>query len=294
MYCLQIARVAWHAKLTDPPACLAFCADDFGDGERGSVTAGCWPRRRGVGGNMEVRLLGPVEIYADGSVVEVGPPQRRVVVAALAVDAGRVVTLRTLIDRVWDDPPPGARQALHAHMARIRQMLARAGPEVRLARRSAGYVLEIGAQWVDMLHFRDLLRRAAEPGISDEAQESLLDVALDLWQGEPLRCVDGQWAAQVREVLHRERLDASVAWARAMLRIGAVERVVARIHPLTLEYRTAEHLAATLLRALHAARRDAEALHWYDAFRRRLANTLGADPGLELREIHSVILGRKL
>jgi DNA-binding SARP family transcriptional activator len=213
--------------------------------------------------------------------------------AALAVDAGRHVTLQTLIDRIWDDPPTCARQALYAQIARIRQMLDRLGTDVRLVRRSGGYVLEIDAHRVDMLRFRDLLRRAAEPGLRDDAQAMLLDEALNLWQGEPLRGLDGQWAAQVREVLHRERLDASVAWARVMLRIGAAERVITRIHPLTGEYRTAEHLAATLLRALHAARRDAEALEWFHAFRRRLADTLGADPGPELREVHSVILGRR-
>lgn len=241
---------------------------------------------------MELRLLGPVEIYAGESLFDVGPPQRRAVAAALAIEAGRSVTPDALIDRIWDEPPPCARQALHAHIARIRHTFAELGPEVQLAYRSGGYVLEISAQQVDLLCFRDLLRRGSEPEISDTAAAALLEAALAMWHGEPLSGICGQWAARVREVLHRERLDGAVAWARAMLRLGEVERVVDAMHRLTVEYGSAEHLAAMLLRALHAAGRDAEALYWYDAFRRRLASTLGVDPGPEVREIYSVILGR--
>src|SRR5258708_37549239 len=75
-----------------------------------------------------------------------GPPQRRAVLAALAVDAARPVFRDTLIDRIWSGrAPEGAASALYAHINRIRRMLAAgaAGAEpVRLARRSGGDVLE--------------------------------------------------------------------------------------------------------------------------------------------------------
>ena len=51
---------------------------------------------------VEVRLLGPVEVLAGGRAVEPGPVQQRTVLAALAVDAGRLVPLEVLIDRVWE------------------------------------------------------------------------------------------------------------------------------------------------------------------------------------------------
>src|SRR5205085_1056256 len=49
-------------------------------------------------------------------------------------------------------------------------------------------------------------------------------------------------------------------------------------------------LEALLIRALHGAGRDAEALERYDIVRRRLADELGADPSPELRALHTAIL----
>jgi len=52
-----------------------------------------------AGAKVQFRLLGPMEVATSGQPVEVGPPQRCAVLAALAVDAGRPVTVETLIDR---------------------------------------------------------------------------------------------------------------------------------------------------------------------------------------------------
>ncbi|WP_245702437.1 AfsR/SARP family transcriptional regulator, partial [Streptomyces aurantiacus] len=71
---------------------------------------------------FQLRLLGPVELVVRERTVEIGPPQRRAVLAALAVDMGRPVAADVLIQRVWGvNPPDGARRALHAHIARLRR-----------------------------------------------------------------------------------------------------------------------------------------------------------------------------
>jgi hypothetical protein len=89
---------------------------------------------------VELRVLGPVELYVGDQVWEVGPPQRRHVLAALAVDAGRPVTTETLIDRVWDEAPDGARRALQVHLSNLRGLLERVSRQedapAGLARRS--------------------------------------------------------------------------------------------------------------------------------------------------------------
>src|SRR5262249_17186319 len=54
----------------------------------------------------EVRLLGPVEARSADRELEMGSPQQRAVLAALAVGAGRSVALGTLVDRVWGEAPP--------------------------------------------------------------------------------------------------------------------------------------------------------------------------------------------
>src|SRR5215468_4574599 len=99
----------------------------------------------GVGGAMDFRVLGPVEVWVGGDRVDAGPPQQRGVLAALLVDAGRAVPLQTLIDRVWGQTPPHqAREGLYAHIARIRRMLSTDGhPSCALVRRSGGYALDV-------------------------------------------------------------------------------------------------------------------------------------------------------
>ena len=73
---------------------------------------------------MEFRLFGEVEVVAAGRPLDVGTPRQQAVLAALIVDAGRPVTVETLVDRVWNDAPPTeARNVLYSHLSRIRQLL---------------------------------------------------------------------------------------------------------------------------------------------------------------------------
>ncbi|MFI1485405.1 AfsR/SARP family transcriptional regulator [Streptomyces sp. NPDC020747] len=245
---------------------------------------------------VELRLLGPVELSVRGRTAEVGPPQRRAVLAALAVDTGRPVAADVLVKRVWGtDPPDGARRALHAHIARIRRLCEQTGDagdvRLRLMRRSGGYVLEARPDHVDVLRFRQLVGRARAAGRTDEARAAaLLREALGLWHGEPLAGLGGQWAARVREAWRRQRVDAVVGWAHLELRVGDPVTVLGPLTELLGEYPLVEPLTEALMRALHATGRGAEALDCYATVRQRLAEELGADPGSGLREIHQAIL----
>src|SRR3954454_369713 len=106
-------------------------------------------------------MLGPVRLCAAGEVVELGPARQRAVLVALAVDAGRPVSVDTLIDRVWDDDPPGgARAGLYSYLTRLRRVLADAaagqpgGEEaVGIASRPGGFVLEVEPERVDLHRF---------------------------------------------------------------------------------------------------------------------------------------------
>jgi DNA-binding SARP family transcriptional activator/tetratricopeptide (TPR) repeat protein len=244
---------------------------------------------------VDVRLLGPVELSVRGRVAEVGPPQRRLVVAALAVDIGRPVAVDVVIERVWGaDAPDGARRAVHAHVARIRRVCEQAdgtGEEpLRLVRRSGGYLLEARPDQVDVYRFRQLVDRAQAAGQTDRARASLLRQALVLWRGEPLAGLNGQWAARTREAWRRQRVDAAVGWTRAELRLGDPGVVIEPVTDLLGEYPLVEPLAEALMRALHEAGRSAEALDCYAAVRRRLAEELGTGPGRALREARQAIL----
>ncbi|MET7473011.1 tetratricopeptide repeat protein [Streptomyces sp. NPDC005648] len=248
---------------------------------------------------VQLRLLGPVELELRGRMEELGPPQRRTVVAALAVDAGRPVPVDVLTERIWGAaPPPGARRALYAHIARIRRVCERTGDAgeepLRLLRRSGGYQLEAGQDQVDLHRFRRLDELARRPGQPAGTQVSLLREALALWRGEPLTGLDGPWAERVRQAWHRRRVDAAVLLAEVELREGDPAAVVQPLTELQGEYPLAEPLAEVLMRALHAVGDSAGALRCFAEIRQRLAEELGADPGERLGGTHAAILrGRR-
>ena len=235
------------------------------------------------GAVVEFRLLGPVEVWAPDRCLEMGPPQQRAVLAALAVDAGRPVFRDTLIDRIWSGRvPEGAVSALYAHINRIRRVLTAeaAGEEpVRLARRSGGYVLEVDPHQVDLHRFRQLALAARDRQRPDDERARLLREALDLWRGEPLADLPGEWPVRMRDSWEEERLDAAVAWAQAELRMGRPGEVIGPVRELVVGHPLKERLIGVLMHALAAAGRDAEALECYAIARSRLVEALGAEPG---------------
>jgi len=243
---------------------------------------------------VEFRLLGPVEVWAAGGCLEMGPPQQRAVLAALAVDAGRPVFRGTLIDRIWSGrAPEGAASALYAHVNRIRRVLAAgaAGEEpVRLARRSGGYRLEVDPEDVDLHRFRQLALAARDRQRPDDERARLLREALDLWRGEPLADLPGEWPARMRHSWEEERLDAAVAWAQAELRMGRPDEVIGPVRELVAGQPLKERPIGVLIQALAAAGRGAEALECYAIARSRLREALGAEPGRELQSVHLAIL----
>jgi DNA-binding SARP family transcriptional activator len=163
---------------------------------------------------MEFRMFGGFELLAGGRTVDIGTPRQRAVLAVLAVEAGRPVAIEALIDRVWEsEPPVEVRNVLYSHLSRVRQLLKRAaeatGIPVRLDRGTAGYVLEMDPELVDLHRFARLAAGAEDTGRSDPARIADLAGALRLWRGQPLAGISGAWADQVRESWHRRRLSAA-------------------------------------------------------------------------------------
>ncbi|SFR06134.1 Transcriptional regulatory protein, C terminal [Lentzea waywayandensis] len=107
---------------------------------------------------VEIALLGEVSARVDGHPVELGHARQRCVPAALAIDVGKVVTVRQLTEHVWGaDPPQRSRATLHSYLSRLRHAFADA---VTLAGGPSGHVLVADESPVDLARFRKLRDKA--------------------------------------------------------------------------------------------------------------------------------------
>jgi DNA-binding SARP family transcriptional activator/tetratricopeptide (TPR) repeat protein len=242
---------------------------------------------------MEFRLLGPVELWTGAAPVELGPAKQRTVLAALLVDAGRVVPVEELADRVWGPALPAQpRRLLHAYVTKARAVLREALPAavaVPLDRRADGYLLQAGAEQVDLHRFRGLADRARDL-TDDAARAAALREALTLWRGAALTGLSGPWVERTRDDLERQRVAAVVAWAGLELRLGNPHAVLADLRELAGRYPLAEPVAAALMQALADTGRPADALALYSTMRRRRVDERGTEPGPRLRELQEAVL----
>jgi DNA-binding SARP family transcriptional activator len=125
---------------------------------------------------VELRLLGDVQAQIDGRLIELGHARQRCVLVALAVDAGRAVSVDQLIDRVWADRgPQRTREALFSYLSRLRQLFA-AAPEVRIVRQPGGYLLTIDPMSVDLHRFQRLITQARAARNDNHAKALLASI----------------------------------------------------------------------------------------------------------------------
>ncbi|MEU0303881.1 BTAD domain-containing putative transcriptional regulator [Streptomyces sp. NPDC006175] len=249
---------------------------------------------------MRIRLLGPMEVEVAGRPLDVGPHQRRLVLAALAVDAGSPVSIDALIRRVWgQDTPDAPRSALYAHIARLRDFLTRASASedataepVSLVKGAQGYVLRIDPQNVDLHRIGTL----AEDARAAHGEERLLALreAMNLWRGKPLVNLTGYWAGTIRRNAESHFVGIASAWASDELRLGNTQAVADRLAKVLDSYPLAEPLADLYMRALCALGRTSEALQHYATVREQIAEQLGHEPGAPLRGLHMAMLRGEL
>src|SRR5262245_9788992 len=142
---------------------------------------------------LTVHVLGAVEVRRDGEALDLGGPQQRAVIAHLALDAGRVVSVERLIDRLWgEEPPRTPLGTLQSYVSRLRRAIepareAGAAPQV-LVSEAPGYVLRVDPANIDVHQFRAIAneaRTAAAAGYANQALERF-DAALALWRGPAL------------------------------------------------------------------------------------------------------------
>ena len=137
--------------------------------------------------DTEFCLLGPLQVRCGGELVRVPSGKQRAVLAALLLQANRVVTADELVDVMWGTtPPPTARAGLHNCVKRLRDSL---GPtRARINTEPGGYMICLREGELDVARFEARLdeARAAAKTASWAAAARQARAALSLWRGQPL------------------------------------------------------------------------------------------------------------
>jgi DNA-binding SARP family transcriptional activator/Flp pilus assembly protein TadD len=218
--------------------------------------------------------------------------KQRVLLAALALRAGHVVSYDDLAEAAWHaDASKTARVTVRNYVLRLRRALGEDGP--RIVTRDPGYLLDVGLDEVDVTAFGELCAAGgalARAGRWSQAGETLSQ-ALGMWRGTPLADVPSptlqdQWIGH----LDQARLGALRQRIRADLCLGRHETVVGELRALTAVHRLDEELWALLLLASYRSGFQGDALAAYRQAREALIADLGVEPGPSLSRLHRQIL----
>ncbi len=243
--------------------------------------------------DVVVRVLGPVGVRTAGGWPG-GPPQQRLILAVLALQAGQVVPVSELVDALWEhEPPRSAQTSIQVLVTGLRRVLA-ALPGAEVERCGDAYRLKIAPGQADARRFRSLVRAARAAADSRSALE-LLDQALALWRGPALADVPATAKIEaIRAGLAAERLSAMQDRVSAMLALGRDREAAEELTGLLAANPLAEQLAALLMVASCRSGRKADALQVFRDMRERLAGELAVEPGPELQRLHQRILAGDL
>lgn len=241
--------------------------------------------------NLDVRLLGPLEVRVAGVPVAIPRGNTATVLAILLDEANSVVPLENIVRAVYGlDIPQDPETQVQNTIGVLRRKLGAARDRVETIGRA--YRFRIDAAELDTLRCRakeDRARSLRAEGRLDEAVAALRE-ALGEWRGPALANLSGNTVDAIRRRYDEHRLALLERRIDLDLELGHAAEVVDELRQIVAVHGTRQRFTALLMRALHASGRTAEALEAYAVLKERLADELGADPDQVLRELHTAIL----
>ena len=252
---------------------------------------------RGSQSGLRFGLLGTPILYdgqgGAGGARAVGSRKLRILLAALLLEAGRVVSAESLKDALWGSAPPASAQAsLHNHVSRLRRLLD--DPE-RLRAVAPGYLLRVAPGELDVQVFEARVAEARTAHADGDWSHTVraCEAALALWRGAPLGGVPSELAGyalvqrleEARLLLLEWRYDAGLAVSDTR-----PDALVPELSARAAEHPLRESYHRQLMLALHRTGRQAEALAVHRDLRTRLVEELGVEPGPGVRAAHAEVL----
>ncbi|MGC4747615.1 AfsR/SARP family transcriptional regulator [Micromonospora sp. DT201] len=240
---------------------------------------------------IDVRLLGTVELRVDDQLVTVGAAKRRAVLAGLALEANRPVSLDRLSQMVWAGSTPASAVAnLRSHVAGLRRAVGD-----RIVAHPGGYELRLAAGELDVVEFLRLAgdARAGRDNVAPVTVIGRLTDALAQWRGPAgggvprSTSLDNRWAT-----LDEQRLQIFEELAEVRLTVGEHADLLADLREHLAAHPLRERAWGQLMLALFRCGDTPAALSAYRAARDSLYDQLGIEPGSELAALHRAMLDR--
>ncbi|OLF14751.1 AfsR/SARP family transcriptional regulator [Actinophytocola xanthii] len=248
-------------------------------------------------GQLRFEVLGPLQVLRDGTPVEFGRPQQRVVLAALLLNANRPLGRDRFVHAVWGPAVPEyAVNLLQKHVSGLRRLLAPPGADLarydRVTWTDAGYVCAVRPGELDLDDFDREVERAAGArarGDSRTASRALRD-ALALWRGPLCAGLTAPFLDAYRDQLAERHVGVLEDRIELELTFGDRADLVPELRALVAEHPLRERLHELLMLALYRSQRQAEALAAYHDLRRHLLEELGIEPTDRLQRLQRRLL----
>jgi DNA-binding SARP family transcriptional activator len=241
-------------------------------------------------------VLGSLEFAVDGTVVPLGTPKQRAVLALLVLNRNRAVAMDSLIDAAWDQSPPaGGRATVHSYVSNLRRLMNSVGVDSRAVLTSAppGYRLCLSDDQCDLAAFnaeKAAGLRAAADGQFEPAAGHLA-AAVALWRGPVLDDLrEFSFVEAFASALAEDRMIVHTAYAEAEIANGRAYSVIGELESLTVAHPYREPLWAQLITAYYMSDRQSDAFDAYHRLRANLTDDLGVDPGPKARDLYERML----
>ncbi|MFF3329626.1 BTAD domain-containing putative transcriptional regulator [Streptomyces sp. NPDC002888] len=250
---------------------------------------------------MKITALGPFSATTDGVPIAPTAAKPRQILALLAVHAGQVVPVASVIEEVWGAAAsPKAHITVQTYVLQLRTSLGRALGDPAAARevlvtRPGGYALLTGPEDVDV-HVYDRLCADAQTALEqgdDIGAAHLFRTALALWSGPAFGGLR-PGAVLGLEAMRLEQSRAGVLerCLATELRLGAHERLLPELAELTTRHPHDEALHALFMTALDRSGHPQGALAVYETVRTRLDEEFGLLPSPDLRRLEREVRTR--
>lgn len=235
--------------------------------------------------DLDLLVLGPVAAHRDGMPIHLGGGEH-LLLAALIVSIGHVVSDDALADALWGDQPPrSAQNTLQSTVSRLRTHL-----ETEIERIDEGYVLAVPAMCVDAVRFERSIRSAQEAAGSWAEVWHHSTTGLSLWRGRPYGAFGEREPFTLERIrLEEQRVLANEILLTAEIELGRHALAACSLEALVLEHPYRERMWHLLVAALARGGRRVEAVRACDRLESVLA-TVGMSAGPTTRELRQRVL----